>query len=66
MTKNESPAPSKNGTPDWHAQLAELQARYPKIGKPTVVAVKIVCERPDIALDDAKVEAAAPATPASL
>ena len=49
----ESPASST----DWNTAFQALRARYPKVREPIVVALHILMQNPDIALDDAKAQA---------
>ncbi len=49
--------PSRPSTVSWDAAFAELKARFPKLREPIVVALHILMQNPDIALDDAKARA---------
>lgn len=45
-------------TTEWNTAFQALRARYPKVREPIVVALHILQQNPDIALDDAKAQAA--------
>lgn len=45
-------------TTEWNTAFQTLRARYPKVREPIVVALHILQQNPDIALDDAKAQAA--------
>jgi hypothetical protein len=45
-------------TTEWNTAFQNLKARYPKVREPIVVALHILQQNPDIALDDAKAQAA--------
>ena len=51
-------APVPVATTEWTAAFQNLKARYPKVREPIVVALHILQQNPDIALDDAKARAA--------
>lgn len=51
-------APVPVATTEWNTTFQALRARYPKVREPIVVALHILTQNPDIALDDAKAQAA--------
>ena len=53
MTIPDSPAAT-----DWNTAFQALKARYPRVREPILVALHILTQNPDIALADAKAQAA--------
>ncbi len=49
--------PTTTATQDWDAQFTELRTRYPRVRESILVALHILTQNPDIALDDAKAQA---------
>lgn len=56
-TELQKPATPRPATASWDSAFAELKARFPKVREPIVVALHILMQNPDIALDDAKARA---------
>ncbi|MEZ6036531.1 MAG: hypothetical protein R3F29_03555 [Planctomycetota bacterium] len=58
-TDADSPeAPTKTAAASWNDYFNTIQARYPKVSTPILVALHILTQHPDIALLDAKAQAA--------
>lgn len=47
-----------SSTTAWNTAFENLRARYPKVREPIVVALHILMQNPDVALADAKAQAA--------